>query len=47
MHLESREVRSEIAGQMLDAAHRMCFTEHALEHALPVTRVHTLNAEPI
>lgn len=43
--VDSTESVEVIAG-LVRAAHRMCFTEDALTHAVPLTKKHRLNGQP-
>ena len=44
--LESDEPEQKIA-ELIQLAHRMCFTEYALAHAVPLTYRHRLNGKPL
>ncbi len=36
----------QVIAELTRAAHRMCFTESALTHVIPLTKTHTLNGQP-
>lgn len=46
LSLDSDEPEQNIA-ELIQFAHRMCFTEYALAHAVPLTCSHRLNGKPM
>ena len=40
------EESPEVIAELARAAHRMCFTDDALTHAVAVTKKHSLNGRP-